>query len=127
MTSFADLVHARWRVLAAPDDPAERERYVAARRRFERAHGRIVDGHWSARHAAAVAICCRHLPAGRLQWSLHRSLGGLDAGRPELSPLLAHTAGESARASSILSGMAQRLAVARLFALNRNVIGALEA
>jgi hypothetical protein len=52
MTSFADLVHARWRVLAAPDDPAER-------------------------------ICCRHLPAGRLQWSLHRSLGGLDAGRPE--------------------------------------------
>ena len=92
-----------------------------------RAHGRIVDGHWSARHAAGVAICCRHLPAGRLQWSLHRSLGGLDAGRPELSPLLAHTAGESARASSILSGMAQRLAVARLFALNRNVIGALEA
>ena len=127
MTSFADLVEARWRSIAAPEDAAERERYEATRARFEREHGRIVSGHFAARHAAGVAICCRHLSWGRLQWSVHRSMGGLAAGRPELSPLLLHTAGESARASSVLSGMGQRLAVARLFTLNRNVMMALEA
>jgi hypothetical protein len=127
MTSFADLVDARWRSIAAPEDAAERERYEATRARFEREHGRIVSGHFAARHAAGVAICCRHLSWGRLQWSVHRSMGGLAAGRPELSPLLLHTAGESARASGVLSGMAQRVAVARLFTLNRNVMTALEA
>jgi hypothetical protein len=127
MTSFAELVDARWRSIAAPEDAAERERYEATRTRFEREHGRIVSGHFAARHAAGVAICCRHLSWGRLQWSVHRSMGGLAVGRPELSPLLLHTEGESARASSILSGMAQRVAVTRLFTLNRNVMTALEA
>jgi hypothetical protein len=127
MTSFADLVHARRAWIAAPDDDAACERYETTYADFEREHGRIVKGHFSTREAAGVALCCRHLSWGRLQWSVHRSLGGLAAGRPEVAPLLAHTAGESARASSILSGAAQRLAVARLFALNRNVIGALEA
>ena len=127
MTSFADLVHARWRSVTAPDDGAERERYHAARERFERAHGRIVAAHWSTRQAAGVAICCRHLSFGRLQWSLHRGLGSLAVGRPEFSPLLRQVAGESARASSILSGRAQRVAVAGLFARSRHVMAALEA
>ena len=126
MTSFADLVDARWRSVAAPDDPAARERYDALRARFERAHGRIVAAHWSTRQAAGVAICCRHLSFGRLQWSLHRSMGSLAAQRPEFSPLLRHVAGEAARASSILSGRAQRLAVADLFTRSRHVMAALE-
>jgi hypothetical protein len=127
MTSFADLVHARWGSIGAPDDAAARERYETARARFEREHGRIVNAHFSARHAAGVAICCRHLSWGRLQWSVHRTMGGLASGRPELSPLLLHSAGESARASSTLSGMGQRVAVARLFAMNRNLMMALDA
>jgi hypothetical protein len=127
MTSFADLVHARWRSVAAPDDAAERERHRATRDRFERAHGRIVAVHWSTRHAAGVAVCCRHLSFGRLQWSLHRSLGSLATGRPEFSPVLRHVAGESARASLVLSGRAQRLAVANLFSRSRHVMAALEA
>ena len=127
MTSFADLVDARWRSLAAPDDPAGRERYDALRARFEEAHGRIVGAHWSTRQAAGVAICCRHLSFGRLQWSLHRSMGSLAARRPEFSPLLRHVAGESTRASSILSGRAQRLAVDSLFTRSRHVMAALEA
>jgi hypothetical protein len=127
MTSFDDLADARWRSLAAPDDPAGREHHDALRARFERVHGRIVAAHWSTREAAGVAICCRHLSFGRLQWSLHRSLGSLTAQRPEFAPLLRHVAGESARASSILSGRAQRLAVDDLFTRSRHVMAALEA
>jgi hypothetical protein len=127
MTSFPDLVDARWRLLAEPHDSARRLRYDALRQRFEHAHGRIVAAHWSSREAAGIAICCRHLSFGRLQWSLHRSMGSLAARRPELSPLLRHVGGEAARASSILSGRAQRLAVADLFTRSRHVMAALEA
>ena len=127
MTSFADLVDARWRSLATPDDPTGHERYAALRARFEQEHGRIVAAHWSTRQAAGVAICCRHLSFGRLQWSLHRSMGSLTEQRPEFSPLLRHVAGESTRASSILSGRAQRLAVDSLFTRSRHVMAALEA
>ena len=127
MTSFADLVDARWRLLAEPDDSAEQLRYDAMRERFEHVHGRIVAAHWSSREPAGIAVCCRHLSFGRLQWSLHRSLGSLAARRPELSPLLRHVGGEAARASNILSGRAQRLAVADLFTRSRHVMAALEA
>ncbi len=127
MTSFADLVDARWRSLADPDDPVACLRHDAMREHFERTHGRIVAAHWSSREAAGVAVCCRHLAFGRLQWSLHRSMGSLAAQRPEFSPLLRHVAGEAARASSVLSGRAQRLAVANLFTRSRHVMAALEA
>jgi hypothetical protein len=126
MTSFADVVRARWHSLAEPDDPTNRLRYDAMREHFERTHGRIVAAHWSTREAAGVAICCRHLSFGRLQWSLHRSMGSLAAQRPEFSPLLRHVGGEAARASSVLSGRAQRLAVADLFRRSRHVMAALE-
>ena len=126
MTSFADVVRARWHSLAEPDDPTSRLRYDAMREHFERTHGRIVAAHWSSREAAGVAICCRHLSYGRLQWSLHRNMGRLAAQRPEFSPLLRHVAGEAARASSSLSGRAQRVAVADLFTRSRHVMAALE-
>jgi hypothetical protein len=127
MTSFADLLQARSRALARPEDAAARERYAALREDFERTHGRIVDGHWSQRYAAGIAICCRHLSFGRLQWSLHRSLDPLTDERPEFARPLRHVAGESARASSLLSGRAQRLAVSSLFARARHLMSALEA
>jgi hypothetical protein len=127
MTSFDDVVRARWQSLAEPHDPNRRVRHDATREHFERAHGRIVAAHWSGREAAGLAVCCRHLSFGRLQWSLHRSMGSLAAQRPELSPLLRHVGGEAARASTILSGRAQRLAVADLFTRSRHVMAALEA
>ena len=46
MTSFADLVDARWHSLGEPVDAAGRLRYDAMRERFERTHGRIVAAHW---------------------------------------------------------------------------------
>lgn len=127
MTSFADLVDARWRSLAEPDDPTGRLRYDLMREHFERTHGRIVAAHWSSREAAGVVVCCRHLSFGRLQWSLHRSMASLATRRPEFSPALRQVAGESARASNVLSGRAQRVAVAGLFDRSRHVMAALEA
>jgi hypothetical protein len=127
MTSFADLVEARWRLLAEPGDPAGRVRYDLMREHFERRHGRIVAAHWSSREAAGIAVCCRHLPFGRLQWSLHRSLVRVAAQRPEFSPLLRHVDGEAARAGATLPGKAQRLTVAGLFTRSRHVMAALEA
>ena len=126
MTSFDDVVRARWQSLAEPEDRKGSVRHDAMREHFERTHGRIVAAHWSSREAAGVAICCRHLSFGRLQWSLHRGMGRLAAQRPEFSPLLRHVAGEAERASSVLSGRAQRLAVGDLFTRSRHVMAALE-
>jgi hypothetical protein len=53
-------------------------------------------------------------------------MGDLAAGRPAFSSLLLHTARESVRASNVLSGMTQRIAVANLFALNRDIMAALD-
>jgi len=53
-------------------------------------------------------------------------MGDLAAGRPAFSSLLLHTARESVRASNVLCGMTQRIAVANLFALNRDIMASLD-
>ena len=62
----------------------------------------------------------------RVQLGQDRSLL-VDRDRLVPQQLLRHVAGEAARASSVLSGRAQRLAVANLFTRSRHVMAALEA
>jgi hypothetical protein len=124
--SFGDLVNARWYSTKAPADEAERARYDTARALFEAEHGKIVDDYWSTEQAAGVALCCKRLSWGRLEWSLHRSMGSLAAGHPEYSPLLLHVARQSVRASNILRGMTQRIAISNLFSLSRDIMTSLE-
>jgi hypothetical protein len=124
--SFGDLVHNRWEHKQNLTDERARERYVEIRERFEDEHGKIVDDHWSERDAAGVALCCKRVRFGRLEWSLHRVMGSLAAGRSEYSPLLLRIARHSVRASSLLRGMTQRMATANLFALSRDIMASLE-
>jgi hypothetical protein len=125
--SFGDLVHAHWRWKNEhADDDVGHEQYEAIRERFEEEHGKIVDDYWSVREPAAVALCCKRVRFGRLEWSLHRVMGSLAAGRSEYSPLLLRIARQSVRANSLLSGMTQRMATANLFALSRDIMASLE-
>ena len=125
--SFGDLVHAHWQWKHEhADDDVRRGRYEAIRERFEQEHGKIVDDYWSVREPAAVALCCKRLRFGRLEWSLHRVMGSLAAGRSEYSPLLLRIARQSVRAHSLLSGMTQRMATANLFALSRDIMASLD-
>jgi hypothetical protein len=120
--SFGDLVRAKCE--AKGDTDAEYERI---RRLFEAEHGKIVDDYWPDRKHTGIALCCKKKGRwGREHWSLHRSMGDLAAGRPAFSSLLLHTARESVRASNVLSGMTQRIAVANLFALNRDIMASLD-
>jgi hypothetical protein len=124
--SFGDLVHARSQSDRAGDDNPARKRYEEIRERFEVEHGKIVDDYWCTQHAAGVALCCKPVRWGRLQWSLHRGMGKLAAAHPEYSTLLLHAAREAVRASNVLCGMTQRIAVSNLFALSRDLIVSLE-
>ena len=124
--SFGDLVHTRWEHMQDATDERARRRYVEIRERFEDEHGKIVDDYWSKREPAGVALCCKRRRIGRLEWSLHRVMGSLAAGRPEYSPLLLRIARQSVRANSLLRGMTQRMATANLFALSRDIMASLE-
>ena len=124
--SFGDLVHARWQSKTAPSDEAAREHVDSVRATFEAEHGKIVDDYWSKSQPAGVALCCKRLRFGRLQWSLHRAMGDLAAGHAEYSPLLLRVARQSVRASNILRGMTQRIAISNLFALSRDIMTSLE-
>jgi hypothetical protein len=63
MTSFADLVDARWRLLTEPDDSAGRLRYDATRQRFEHAHDGIVSGRAQRLAVADLFTRSRHVMA----------------------------------------------------------------
>jgi len=125
--SFGDLVHTRWHHKKHPADEAAGKRYDEVRALFEAEHGKIVDDYWSDGEPAGLALCCKRLRFGRLEWSLHRAMGNLAGGRPEYSPLLLRIARHSVRANSLLRGMTQRMATANLFALSRDIMASLEA
>ena len=125
--SFGDLVHQHWEHTQHPTDERARKRYAETRERFEDEHGKIVDDYWSKREPAGVALCCKRVRFGRLEWSLHRVMGNLAVGRSGYSPLLLRIARQSVRANSLLRGMTQRMATANLFALSRDIMASLEA
>jgi hypothetical protein len=125
-SSFGDLVHSRWEHAQDATDERARQRYVETRERFEGEHGKIVDDYWSKREPAGVALCCKRLRFGRLEWSLHRVMGSLAAGHSEYSPLLLRIARQSVRANSLLRGMTQRMATANLFSLSRDIMASLD-
>jgi hypothetical protein len=126
--TFLDLVNARREAMQHATDERARKHYHAARARFEAANGKIVDEHWSAssRSPVGVITCRRRGRWGREQWWLHRETGGLATDHPEYARLLRDAARESVRASNVLSGMSQRIAISNLFSLTRDIIASLD-
>jgi hypothetical protein len=126
--TFLDLVHARfqWKSERSETADAARERYETIRATFEADHGKIVDEHWSGRLPVGVVTCRRRERWGREQWWLHRQTGSLASDEPEFSRLLRDAARQSVRASNVLSGMSQRIAISNLFSLTRDIVGSLD-
>jgi hypothetical protein len=126
--TFLDLAHARfqWKNGSSASADAARERYDTIRATFEADHGKIVDEHWSGRLPVGVITCRRRERWGREQWWLHRQTGSLATDEPEFSRLLRDAARQSVRASNVLSGMSQRIAISNLFSLTRDIIGSLD-
>jgi hypothetical protein len=125
-SSFADLVRARW--LSTPEcDPEAHDLYLDTLRRFERDHGEIVDDYWSENEPAAVAVTCRRRFLRRKQLTLHRRTERLSAGRPGFARLLLGVDRQAVRASNVLAGMGQRIAMCNLYSLTREVTTYLDA
>jgi hypothetical protein len=123
--TFVELVHARFDWKTSPTERA-RERYDSTRATFEADHGKIVDEHWSERLPIGVVTCRQRGRWGHERWWLHRQTGSLATNHPEFSRLLRDVAGQSVRASNILCGMSQRIAISNLFSLTRDIIGSLD-
>ena len=88
-------------------------------RRFEAEHGKIVDDYWSeARAGRGRAVLQARALRGAWQWCAAPQ-HGQPRGRPPgvLARLLRDVARQSVRASNILCGMTQRIAISNLFAL----------
>jgi len=123
--TFVELVHARFDWKTSPTVRA-RERYEAVRAAFEADHGEIVDEHWSERVPVGAVTSRQSGPWGRERWWLHRQTGSLATDHPDFSRLLRDAARQSVRASNILCGMSQRIAISNLFSLTRDIIGSLD-
>jgi hypothetical protein len=123
--TFVELVHARYEWKTSPTERA-RERYEAARATFEADNGKIVDEHWSERSPVGVVTCRQRGRWGHEQWWLHRQTGSMATDHPEFARLLRDAARQSVRASNVLSGMSQRIAISNLFSLTRDIIGSLD-
>jgi hypothetical protein len=124
--SFGDVVHARWLAKQNEDDVDAREKHADLLARFRAQHGEIVDDFYSERVAAGVTVTCKRRRFHRDQLTLHRRTERLTVEMPEFSQLLLDLDGEAVRVSNVLSGMSQRIAMSKLFALARDVIAYLE-
>jgi hypothetical protein len=124
--SFGDVVHARWLAKRDESNEALRERHADLLARFKAHHGEIVDDFYSERAAAGVAVTCKRRRFHRDQLTLHRRTERLTVGVPAYSQMLLDLDGEAVRVSNVLSGMSQRIAMSKLFALARDVIAYLE-
>jgi hypothetical protein len=123
--TFVELVHARFDWKSSPTERG-RERYETTRATFEADHGKIVDEHWSERAPVGVVTCRQHGSWGHERWWLHRQTGSLATSHPEFARLLRDAARQSVRASNVLCGMSQRIAISNLFSLTRDIIGSLD-
>jgi hypothetical protein len=122
--SFRDLSDAH---LRSEKDPAAREDYLEIRRRFQQEQGEIMDEYWASSVPAGVAVTWRpgRFRIGR-RLALHRRTEQLSAGRPDFARLLLRVDRQSVRASNVLAGMSQRIAMSNLYSLTREITTYLE-
>jgi hypothetical protein len=139
-SSFAELVWAHYvwerELHASPSGSARRETEIAYREAladFERREGQIVGGHWSISGASAVALTIKHA-WGPLRWlgkeptiKLHRVTDWVLS--PEMTPLadVLHRADTlSIRASEVLRGASERIAMQLILSTAVDVLGLID-
>lgn len=137
-TSFAELVwaHFVWERELHTNGSARREteaRYRRARAEFEAAEGKIVASHWSITEASAVVLTCKE-GWGPLRWlgkeptlRLHRVTDWVQSAETApLAELLHRTETLAIRASEILRGASERIAMQLLVATASDVLGLID-
>ena len=92
-TSFADLVDARWRSLATPDDPTGHERAPRCARASSRSTA-VSSSPTGRRARRPASPCAAGSLLGRLHGRCIAAWGAWPHGAREFSPLLRHVAGE---------------------------------
>jgi hypothetical protein len=132
--SFPELVwaHFLWeRELHSgqPVQPGVERRYRNALAVFEREHGEIVDAYWSTVSASAVALTVNR-PRRVLGWigvepriEFHRETDWVTKHSPQTAETLQRTELLAIRASEILRGTPERIAMRRLHAVASHLLG----
>ncbi|MGI8803781.1 MAG: hypothetical protein ACR2KV_16720 [Solirubrobacteraceae bacterium] len=122
--SLQDLVQARWHSTHPGSDELQAI-YELTLKEFQRRHGEIVEDYWAEALPAAVAVSCMRRRFSK-QLGLHRQTTRLLAKHPEFSRLMLRVDRESVRATNVLAGMSQTIAMSNLFSLTRDVTNYLE-
>jgi hypothetical protein len=132
--SFPELVwaHFLWeRDLhsGVPVQPQIEQRYRDALANFERDHGEIVDSYWSTVSASAVALTVNR-PRSLLRWigvepriEFHRETDWVTKHAPQTAETLQRCELLAIRASEILRGTPERIAMRRLHAVASHLLG----
>lgn len=136
--TFAELVwaHFVWERELHTGGSARREteaRYRRARAQFEEAEGKIVSSHWSITEASAVVLTCKD-GWGPLKWlgkeptlRFHRVTDWVQSGETApLAEVLLRCETLAIRASEVLRGASERIAMQLIVATAADVLGVID-
>jgi hypothetical protein len=111
--SFAELVFTRllWWRLRQQDPLADSSSFDNARAAFQKEHGEIVGAYWCRNVASAVALTEQKRLRGHRQpvWGFHRETDSATQTSPDIACELHRCDELAVRASSILTGVRQRI------------------
>ena len=132
-TTFPELVwaHFKWERQAHGDGnvhPEVERRYRETLVAFEEEHGKLFDAYWSTTDASAVAITVKQ--AGwPLRWfgkepqlRFHRATDWATKDAPEITDVMQRCDTLAIRASEVLRGTAERIALQRILAIGSHLL-----
>jgi hypothetical protein len=132
-TTFPELVwaHFKWEREIHGDGPVNPEserRFRRALASFEDEHGRVFDAYWSTTNASAVAITVQDAP-WPLRWlgkdpalRFHRVTDWVTRDAPEITDVMQRCDTLAIRASEVLRGTAERIALQRILAVTSHLL-----
>jgi hypothetical protein len=133
-TTFPELAwaHFKWERTIHTDEhvhPEVEARYRRALAAFERDHGTVYDAYWSTTNASGVAITIKRA-ARPLCWigkdptlRFHRATDWVTKGAPEITDVMQRCDTLAIRASEVLRGTTERIALQRILAVASHLLG----
>jgi hypothetical protein len=135
--SFPELVwaHFKWEQDVHADrsvSPGVESRYRATLKAFEREHGRILEAYWSTTCASAVAVTVKRA-ARPFNWlgkdptlRFHRATEWVIKDAPTIADVMQRCDTLAIRASEVLRGTSERIALQRIFNVASHLLGFLD-
>lgn len=131
--TFSELVDAHfawWRSRQhGESDDAPARSYDLARAAFEARHGEIVNAYWCTEVASAVALTEKKRLGGRRSpsWGLHRETDHATQGSPEIAGELHRCDELAVRATTVLTGVRQRICMHLVVSSAAHLLGLADA